>query len=262
MERVSTGVFGLDELMFGGFIKNTVNTVLGTSGCGKTIFSIQFLMKGLEVGRRCVYISFDLEEEDFIKSARSLGWNLKSFIEEGSLSVKRLDPQSTLMGGEFVRFIKGEDLQVVLDSFSPLIAEMDRVRNEVGWFFRMLKNSGTILITLEEPFLGSADVNLNIPIFLSDSVVYLKSIGYKEPYSRTLRILKHRMSPHAESVFPYLIVEGAGLVVYEKRGEGFDADLSNFPISENGKNALKNLFKEGVLTREDYETIRRRLWKR
>jgi len=50
MEKVKTGIFGLNPLLDGGFNKNSVTVVVGAPGAGKTTFVNQFLRKGLEEG--------------------------------------------------------------------------------------------------------------------------------------------------------------------------------------------------------------------
>ncbi|WP_394298887.1 ATPase domain-containing protein [Geoglobus ahangari] len=88
------------------------------------------------------------------------------------------------------------------------------VRKDINWFFDQLRASGTSIVTVEEPFtatLSRADVAL--PVFLSDSAVYMKNIGYGEAFSRTIQVIKHRASWHAEGVYPYRIFPGLGIVV-------------------------------------------------
>jgi len=262
MGRLCTGIFGLDELIGGGFVKNTVNALLGTTGCGKTIFSVQYLLEGLENGEKCVYISFDLDAEEFERIAKSIGWKLSDYIESGQLKVAKFHvDDASFLNSELVKFISGKNLRIVIDSFSPLIASVDlRARSEVGWFFKNLRNSGTAVVTIEEPFVGgSLDNFANLSLFLADSVIHLKNVGYGEIYNRTLRIVKHRMSWHADGVFPYSIIEGVGLVIEERRGEGIEVGLDGLKISEKAKNQIKRLLNEGYLTREDFEKIKRRL---
>ncbi len=261
MDRLNTGIFGLDELVGGGFVKNTVNAIVGTTGCGKTIFSIQFLLEGLENGEECIYISFDLDVDEFERIARSMGWKISDYIESGQLKVGKFHVEdASFLNSELVKFISGQDLRIVIDSFSPLIASIDyRARAEVAWFFKNLRNSGTAIVTIEEPFIGSPDTFANLSLFLADSVIHLKNVGYGEIYNRTLRIVKHRLSWHADGVFPYQIVEGAGFVVEEKRGDGFEAKIDDLNVSNKAKEQLSRMFSEGILTKSDLEKIRRRL---
>jgi len=48
MEKIRTGIYGLNPLLEGGFNKYSVTTVVGATGTGKTTFVSQFLHRGLE----------------------------------------------------------------------------------------------------------------------------------------------------------------------------------------------------------------------
>ncbi|MEN6328110.1 MAG: ATPase domain-containing protein, partial [Syntrophomonas sp.] len=44
---LKSGIIGLDDLLFGGFIKNSAILVEGVPGAGKTTFGIEFIYKGI-----------------------------------------------------------------------------------------------------------------------------------------------------------------------------------------------------------------------
>ncbi|MFN3383879.1 MAG: RAD55 family ATPase [Archaeoglobaceae archaeon] len=255
--RVSSGIFGLDEILDGGYLKNTVNAVIGTTGCGKTIFCLNFILEGLENGESCAYVSFDLETEDFLRIAKSMKWDLSDEVRKEKLRIAHFyAEESAVINEELFKIIEKFD-RVVIDSFSPLIVSMNsKARNEINWFFKTMRKNSTSLITIEEPIM-SFDVNLNLSLYLADSVISLKTTGYSEPFGRTLRVVKHRMSSHMEGIFPYSIVEGVGIVVELKRGEGFEVE--DLGLSQKAMEKVRRLCREGYLTREDVEKIKRRI---
>ncbi len=251
--RVETGVFGLDSLLGGGLRKNTVTVVLGSTGTGKTIFTLQFLMKGLEKGENGIYVSFDMDEKGVLDTALSLGWDeVKEYIEDERLKVRRFFAENvSYLNNELMSFImSGSDgnSRIVIDSFTPLVSSLSyEMRNDVNWFFYKLRSLGTTVITLEEPLSGNLDEpSVTIPLFLGDTVVQLKNIGYGEAFNRTLRIIKHRGSWHAEGVFPYRILDGVGIVVegvdyIEERREKVDIDSL---IKKMGVRVPQTLYKK------------------
>ncbi|WP_052747842.1 RAD55 family ATPase [Geoglobus ahangari] len=90
MMRIKTGIIGFDTIIGGGYRPNTVNVVVGASGTGKTIFSLQFLLKGIELGEKGIYVSFDMDAKAIRILAESLGWyELVKAIENGELLVTR-----------------------------------------------------------------------------------------------------------------------------------------------------------------------------
>ncbi len=219
-QRIKTGIIGLDEILGGGFIPNTVNVILGSAGAGKTIFSIQYLLKGIEEGDKCIFVSFDMDEKDLIRTTKSLGWNeAEDYISEGRLSVSKFFAENvSYVNNDLLNLLMSESnskTRIVIDSFTPMISSLNfESRNDVNWFFNKLREIGTAVLTIEEPLngdLGAASVSL--PLFLGDCAIHLKNIGYGEAFSRTLRVIKHRSSWHAEGVFPYKILNGIGIYV-------------------------------------------------
>jgi len=220
--RVRTGIIGLDELLGGGYRPNTVNIVLGSAGVGKTIFALQFLLKGLENGYKGVFVSFDMDVKNVLDLARSMGWEeVEDYVRSGKLVVGSNFHVEDIMylNDELLNFILNhnseDNLRIVVDSFTPLIASLSfEMRKEVNWFFSKLREVGTTVVTLEEPLNGDLNSpSITVPVFLGDSVIHMKNIGYGEAFNRTLRIVKHRGSWHAEGVFPYRILRGLGIVV-------------------------------------------------
>lgn len=221
-ERVKTGIFGLDELLGGGFRPNTVNIVLGSAGVGKTIFALQFLLRGLEDDEKGIFVSFDMNESSVIDLASSMGWDeIAEYIDEGKLLIGGNFHVEDIvyLNSELLDFIlsnaSDDNVRIVVDSFTPLIASLSfEMRKDVNWFFSKLREAGTSVITLEEPLDGNLNnPSITVPVFLGDSVIHMKNIGYGEAFNRTLRIVKHRGSWHAEGIFPYRILRGLGIVV-------------------------------------------------
>lgn len=218
--RVKTGVIGMDKILGGGFRKNTVNVIVGAAGTGKTIFSLQYLLKGIENNEKGVYISFEVDAKSLVTLAESLGWQqLMEAMENGKLVATRSRAHTIEYINEdildFIEKNSGENARIVIDSLTPLITPLDfSNRSDLNWFFEQLKANGTTLITIEERFTGSLSLpEVALPVFLADTVIYLKNIGYGEPFSRTVEVIKHRASWHAEGVYPYRILPGLGIVV-------------------------------------------------
>ncbi|MBU4075904.1 MAG: circadian clock protein KaiC, partial [Euryarchaeota archaeon] len=65
--RVSSGIYGLDDLMNGGFRENTVNVVRGGTGVGKTTFALQYSLFGLNRGEKVLFVSFEMSEKQILR---------------------------------------------------------------------------------------------------------------------------------------------------------------------------------------------------
>ena len=59
VKRVPVGIKNLDKIIEGGFEKNSTNLIVGGSGSGKSIFTIQFLIEGVKKGENVLYVAFE-----------------------------------------------------------------------------------------------------------------------------------------------------------------------------------------------------------
>src|SRR4051794_24670737 len=73
LEKVTTGIDGLDSITAGGFPRGRPTLICGGPGCGKTLFGMQFLIHGAAKGEHGVAISFEETADDLAKNVASLG---------------------------------------------------------------------------------------------------------------------------------------------------------------------------------------------
>ena len=75
-ERLSIGVRGLDEVLFGGLNPNRIYLLEGDPGTGKTTLALQFMLEGARAGEKCLYVTLSETAEELRSVARSHGWSL------------------------------------------------------------------------------------------------------------------------------------------------------------------------------------------
>ena len=85
--RVSSGISGFDDLLYGGFPKGRSYLIAGEPGTGKTLFTLQFLLDGVKNGENGIYISVDEKPHHVIADARAMGWNLDPYLSSGQLQI-------------------------------------------------------------------------------------------------------------------------------------------------------------------------------
>ncbi|MBN1603651.1 MAG: hypothetical protein JW915_18715 [Chitinispirillaceae bacterium] len=73
---IESGIPGLDKVLRGGLPRNHMYALHGTSGSGKTTLSLQYLLKGAETGKGCLYIGTSESEAEIRQIAQSHGWSL------------------------------------------------------------------------------------------------------------------------------------------------------------------------------------------
>lgn len=219
--RVSTGIYGLDDLIGGGYRENTVNVVRGGTGVGKTTFSLQYSLYGLNRGEKVLFISFEMSEKQILRDALDIGWDeVKYHIEHENLKIIHLFGEDltfpSLDLAEMIRTsIPHNCKKIVIDPLTyPTFYTEKEKRKSLSTIFQELRRIGTSVIVLEEP------INANhvtdecaMPLYLADTVIHLQNLGFGEMYDRTLRIMKHRGSKHGYGLYPYSIETGLGIVV-------------------------------------------------
>ena len=75
-KRSGTGVPGLDEILNGGLLSHRLYLIDGDPGAGKTTLALQFLLEGIHVGEKCIYITLSETKEELAAGAASHGWSL------------------------------------------------------------------------------------------------------------------------------------------------------------------------------------------
>ncbi len=166
LEKVPTGINGLDDITEGGFPKGRTTLVTGGPGTGKSMLSLEFLVKGAtEYNEPGVFISFEETEEEIITNGASLGFDIPKLREKGLLStdyirVERSEIEETGeydLEGLFIRLNLAINSigakRVVLDTVETLFAGLPNtaiLRAELRRLFRWLKDKGiTTIITGE-----------------------------------------------------------------------------------------------------------------
>jgi|YelNatPaOPRAMG01_1025707.scaffolds.fasta_scaffold25860_2 circadian clock protein KaiC len=244
MERVKSGIKGLDELLNGGFPRGKCILLVGGPGSGKTIFAIQFLMAGAEEGEPGLYISLDEKPEEVKEEMSSLGWNLEDLEREGKLffidatplkKVEQLERNapSGLKGFEFR--IPMVTLENIVETAAELVSEegvrrmaVDPItaltlrygdpaerRRAVLNFFDSLSEVGCTSIITSELRATQLHRGFQPEEFLAQGVIVLHTIIHEGVLIKAIQIEKMRGIKHDLQLRPYKITE-KGIEVYPK----------------------------------------------
>jgi len=87
MERIKTGIPGMDELLYGGIPKRNVVLLSGGPGTGKTIFSQQYVYYGLTRGEPGVYVALEEHPVQIRKNMSVLGWDVREYEKQGLFAI-------------------------------------------------------------------------------------------------------------------------------------------------------------------------------
>ncbi|MDR6763798.1 circadian clock protein KaiC [Flavobacterium sp. 2755] len=256
--KTPTGVDGLDEITDGGFPQGRPTLICGGAGCGKTLLSMQFLIKGItEYGEAGVFMSFEEPSDDLTLNVKSLGFDLEQLKKDKKLVVDhvRVERSEIEEAGEydldglFIRLGHAIDsikaTRVVLDTIESLFAGLDNqaiLRAELRRLFHWLKTKGvTAIITGER---GEATLTRQgLEEYVSDCVIVLDHRVIEQVSTRRLRIVKYRGSTHGTNEYPFLIDE-EGISVLPITSLKLDNEVSSDIIS-TGVPGLNDMFNSG-----------------
>lgn len=216
-----TGIYGLDNLLGGGFRKNTVNIINGGIGVGKTTFGLQYALYGLNRGENCIFISFEMTEKQIVRDFKELGFDeIENHIMKGNFKIIHIYGEDLMFPSlDFMELIKeslseDEHHRIVIDPFTYYTMFLnDEKRKSLSSIFQNLREIGTTVITLEESNYIEVNNASVTPLYLADTVLHLHYLGFGELFDRTIRVVKHRGSKHGEGLYPYRIESGVGIIV-------------------------------------------------
>jgi circadian clock protein KaiC len=222
LQKEPTGISGFDEITQGGLPAGRPTLVCGSAGAGKTLFAMEFLVRGATLyDEPGVFMSFEETDEELTKNVASLGFDLNELIEEKKLLleyvfVERSEIEETGeydLEGLFLRLGFAIDSigakRVVLDTLEALFAGLPNeaiIRAELRRLFRWLKGKGvTAVITCER---GEGTLTrYGLEEYVADCVILLDNRVQNQISTRRLRIVKYRGTSHGTNEYPFLIDE-------------------------------------------------------
>src|SRR5262245_46084345 len=104
LAKALTGIAGFDEITFGGLPRGRPTLVCGSAGSGKTLFGMEFLIRGaVEQGENGVLVAFEETPEELACNVASLGFDLNALVREGKIAVDfiKIDRNEVEESGEY-----------------------------------------------------------------------------------------------------------------------------------------------------------------
>ncbi len=121
MERVKTGIHGLDNFIGGGLPKQSITLISGPPGSGKSIFCFQFLYEGLQKGEKGLFLTLDKKVDNVLLQAKELGFDFQPLVEQVKVKFLFLNINKKLIYETMTNeILSGDYDRVVLDSITPL----------------------------------------------------------------------------------------------------------------------------------------------
>lgn len=215
MERVKSGIKGLDPFVGGGFPRGHSILITGAPGTGKTIFGLQYLYNGIkESNENGLYVSIEEDPRKLKMYAKEFGWNdIDKLEKSGKIEFLRVTPTERKF--DIVNIVKDKVEKIkakrmVIDSLSAIYLAFEDITQFVYHFINTLEelNITSIFITDSPP--GTEVLTKDgVSEFVCDGVLLVQLNDVSKTVNRTISIKKMRGTE---------IVPGANLLRFTKNG--------------------------------------------
>ncbi|MHA2423913.1 MAG: ATPase domain-containing protein [Candidatus Thorarchaeota archaeon] len=227
MNKLQTGIAGLDDLIGGGIPEGSTTLLSGRSGSGKTIFGIQYLYHGAsQLDEPGILVTLEARPNDLRAEAQQFGWDLKELETAGKLVI--LDAASSKAGlptSERYALKRGFDMEalaetiytaieetkakrLVLDGISGLTlrfnepAEVRRELYRISALLNELKVTSIFIGEVDNPYTQSRE---GVEQYIAQGLITLNLRENDGGLERDLLIWKMRLTSHSMKRHPYVI---------------------------------------------------------
>lgn len=237
VDKVPTGVLGLDKMTGGGLPRGTVNLVTGPTGCGKTLFGLGFVAHGAthldEIG---VYLTLEETRESLLRAAEGFDLDLRSLELQGNLVIVDMahirehhtageDARREVASlGAIQEFLSHyldnyEAKRLVIDSITAAgiyTKDKDVLRQELFRLCNFLRERGITTVMITDFVEGKGLTKYDIEQFLADSFIVMELEDVGKGLRRSLIVRKMRYTDHDVERHPYIIRKGGIQVMHEE----------------------------------------------
>ena len=221
-KRIPTGIPELDALIEGGLRQGKSYLVVGDPGTGKSVLSLQYLVRGLMDKEKGLYVAIDEKPADVIEQAASLGWDLAPFIESKEFLILDASAYFVARAGDTSKSVDVQrvatDLntyitrmgaaRVVIDPVGPLLGthNSDQARQLI-YALQANTNTTHLLTTY------SSDKQLRgVEEYLVAGTMVLSMEPVNGRFVRRLTVEKMRGTALEPAQYPFSIVADRGIV--------------------------------------------------
>ncbi|MBN2127558.1 MAG: AAA family ATPase [Candidatus Diapherotrites archaeon] len=231
MNRVKTGIQGLDNLVEGGIPQGRTVLLAGACGTGKTIFGMQYIYEGAKTfSEPGIYVTLDERPELIREDMLRFGWDLRGLEEKGliqiidgslakiglpseeelSVPASGFDLDKLLL--EIMRLTKRTNAKrVVFDSIPALGLNFEKdtdVRKAILKISYLLNRTGVTSILTSEIVEGENKFSkYGVEEYVADGVIVMHYMGVGTQSNRTIHIRKMRATKHSEELHPLKITD-------------------------------------------------------
>jgi circadian clock protein KaiC len=256
IDKLPTGVPGLDVITYGGLPAERATLVVGRSGVGKTILGLQVAAHFVKNGVRTLIVAVEERPADLLRNANNLGLGLKEAVESGALRVtdaSRPMDGPVLVSGEYdisalIHRIKAHAADqgaraVVLDSATALFSPRPPQEMMRNLFFQLVHALQTMQLTALILAESAEDygqlTTLGVEDYVCDAVLIIRNVMDGERRRRTIEVSKYRGSPHYKGEYPCAITSrGVAIFPLDARERPESEQVERYSSGFPGLDAL------------------------
>ncbi len=226
VDRIKSGVPGLDELMYGGIPRGNLVVLSGDPGSGKTVLCWQFVHEGVtKFGENSVYVSLEESEEVIFQGALEFGWDFRKLVQQGKLIIVTIElydfERLKVAIEDNVKAINARRLIIDPGVIFRLFFERELdARKRIVSLGKMLRTLNVTAIITNEISLDKESSLYGLEEYVADGVILLYHTRMKNRFVRSVAVLKMRNTEIMETLKP-LKITGDGVRILAK-AELFD----------------------------------------
>lgn len=214
VERLKTGIEGLDTMLHGGLLKNRSAIISGGSGTGKTMFGLQFLYEGAKNDEEGMFISFSETPQEIIENSRAYGLDIQTMVNKGLIILRLVSPIDFSFDEFFYLLedtIKDHNIKrLMIDGVTNLetpYADNTQIQNNIHELSSMLKKNDITLLLSSGQEIITDDIQGTIHKAnqIVDTVISLRYAEIESSMKKALAIIKMRGSLYDTNIREYTI---------------------------------------------------------
>jgi circadian clock protein KaiC len=214
-ESLPSGVDKLDEILGGGYRRNSCTLITGNSGTGKTTFACAFVLSMATLGERVLYLDFEESWEALVSCMLSPGLDMRPAMSSGKLKFISQMPESQGIEEHLIQAFRTieefEPQHLIIDAISAC-RRMGSDQAAFDYLIRIIdhcKQRGitallTNLTSTLAPDREITGIDLSSVI---DTVVILRNVEKQGRFKRDMGVLKSRGRNHSSHIHEFRITD-------------------------------------------------------